>query len=308
MGDYASIIYLKTVLEKWSKEVIDFIPNIFILFIVLIVAKFGTMFICKLFRCFFKKRFPKYIQFQNMFMYIILTVFWMFIVLLILDVLKLTGFVTHILAGAGIIGVIGGFALKDVVSNAFAGFLIRMQRPFVYGDWVNISGYEGTVEYQGIIMTGLKTIQGEMAYIPNQTILNSSYLNYSKFGTVMVIVQIGISYGDYLKKVEEVALKTVRALPMTIRQDEADFYFINIGGSTYNFQVRFWINYGGRNDYLRATNEAIQALKLAFEKEGIMVAYNVLTLDFGGKGGVNLYEKPITFIEKNDGANKGSVK
>ena len=300
MDSFASIIYLKEVLEKWVKGIISFIPNIFTVFIVLIIAKFCTGYICKLFRCYFKNRFPKYSQFQNLFMYIVLSIFWLFMTLLILDILRLTGFVTHILAGAGIIGVIGGFALKDVVSNAFAGFLIRIQRPFKYGDWVNISGYEGTVEYQGMLMTGLKTIQGEMAYIPNQTIFDTFYLNYSKFGTIMVIVQIGISYGDYLEKVEEVALKTVRSLPMTITPEEADFYFINIGGSTYNFQVRFWINYTGRNDYLAATNAAIQALKLAFEKEGIMVAYNVLTLDFGGKGGVNLYDKPISFVEKKE--------
>lgn len=298
MGDFTSIVYLKTIFEKWGKEVINYIPNIFIFFVVIIIAKLCTTYICIFFRNFFRKRFPKYIAFQNMFMYFVLTIFWMFIVLLALDILKLTGYVTHILAGAGIIGVIGGFALKDIVSNAFAGFLIRIQRPFKYGDWVNISGYEGTIEYQGMIMTGLKTIQGEMAYIPNQLILSTSYLNYSRFGTIMVIVQIGISYGDYLQKVEEVALKTVRALPMTINPEEADFYFINIGGSTYNFQVRFWINYTGRNDYLAATNAAIQALKLAFEKEGIMVAYNVMTLDFGGKGGVNLYDKPITFVKK----------
>lgn len=298
MGNFNSILYLESVFEKWGTAIVEFIPNIFMMFVVLTVAKFCTLFIQKVLRYLFKKRFFKYIQFQNLFISLILIIFWMFVVLLVLDILNLTGFVTHILAGAGIIGVIGGFALKDVASNAFAGFLIRIQRPFKYGDWVNISGYEGTIEYQGMIMTGLKTIQGEMAYIPNQTIFNNSYLNYSKFGTVMVIVEIGISYGDYLEKVENIALETVRSLPMIIDKDQADFYFINIGSSTYNFQVRFWINYSGRNDYLRATNAAIQALKLAFEKEDICVAYNVVTLDFGVKGGVNIYDKPITIVDK----------
>lgn len=304
MGEFNSFVYLKSVFERWGRTTIEFIPNIFMVFVVLIVAKFCTLFIQKILRYMFKKRFKRYAQFQNIFIYMILIIFWMFVVLLILDILNLTGFVTHILAGAGIIGIIGGFALKDVVSNTFAGFLIRIQRPFKYGDWVNISGYEGTVEYQGMIMIGLKTIQGEMAYIPNQTIFNTSYLNYSKFGTVMVIVQIGISYGDYLAKVENIALDTVRKLPMTIEPDQADFYFIDIGGSTYNFQVRFWINYSGRNDYLRATNAAIQALKLAFEKESISVAYNVMTLDFGVKGGVNLHDKPISFIDKTNKNNE----
>ena len=41
-------------------------------------------------------------------------------VVLALEILKLAGFITHMLAGAGIIGIIAGFALKDVASNVFA--------------------------------------------------------------------------------------------------------------------------------------------------------------------------------------------
>lgn len=294
MEKFNSLLYLKFVLEKWGREIIEFLPNLFIVFIILIVAKLGTHFIQNGIKSLFRKKFAKYLGFQTLFLIGTLALFWMFIILLILDVLKLTGFVTHILAGAGIIGIIGGFALKDVASNAFAGFLIRIQQPFKYGDWVNISGYEGTINYQGLVMTGIKTIQGEMAYIPNQTIFNTSYTNASKFGKMLVIVEIGVSYGDYLEKVEQLTLDTVRSLPMIIDKEKADFYFINIGSSTYNFQVRFWINYNSRNDYLSATNLAIQKIKLAFEKEGICIAYNVVSLDFGVKGGVNLYDKQIS--------------
>lgn len=44
---------------------------------------------------------------------------------------------------------------------------------------------------------------------------------------------------------------------------------------------------------LNAQSETIKRLKVAFEKENISVAYNVMTLDFGVKGGVNLYDKPV---------------
>lgn len=62
-------------------------------------------------------------------------------VVLALEILNLASFITHMLAGAGIIGIIAGFALKDVASNAFAGFLLKSQRPFEVGQWVNISQY-----------------------------------------------------------------------------------------------------------------------------------------------------------------------
>ncbi len=88
---------------------------------------------------------------------------------------ELASFITHMLAGAGIIGIIAGFALKDVASNAFAGFLLKSQRPFEVGQWVNISQYVGTVQEIGLVTTAVQTIEGQMAYVPNQLVYNGGF-------------------------------------------------------------------------------------------------------------------------------------
>ena len=46
----------------------------------------------------------------------------------------------------------------------------------------------------------------------------------------------------------------------------------------------------------RAQSAGIKALKTAFEEADICVAYNVTTLDFGGKGGVNLDETSLRIL------------
>lgn len=80
---------------------------------------------------------------------------------------------------------------------------------------------------------------------------------------------------------------------MIIEPETMDFYFTDVGASTYNFVIRFHIKFTQHIDILNAQSETIKRLKAAFEKENISVAYNVMTLDFGVKGGVNLYDKPV---------------
>ena len=46
-------------------------------------------------------------------------------------------------------------------------------------------------------------------------------------------------------------------------------------------------------------NDIIMSIKKRFEEEQISIAYNVTSLDFGVKGGVNIFDKPIK-----SGANK----
>lgn len=214
-------------------------------------------------------------------------------IFLALEVLDLAQFLTHLLAGAGIVGIIAGFAFKDIASNAFAGLLIKSQRPFDVGDWVGINGIYGVVETVGMVTTAVNTVKGQRVFVPNQLVYNNTFTNYSALGKQRVILQSGVSYGDDLAHVRTVALDEIGKIPMRLPDEEVDFYFTEISSSTYNFEVRFWIRFSQNKDSLEAMSEAVMQLKKRFEAENISIAYNVTTLDFGVKGGVNLFDKPL---------------
>ena len=214
-------------------------------------------------------------------------------VFLALDALNLTGFLTHLLAGAGIEGIVSGFAFKDIASNLFAGLLVRSQRPFMLGDWVELNGAFGQVREITTLTTAIDTIQGRLVYVPNQLIYSANFTNYSRLGKARVVVKGGVSYGDDLAHVQTVALDEMRRMPCRLSDESVDFYFTDIGSSTYNFEVRFWIRYEGNAPYLAAMSEAIMRLKTRFDAEQIDLAYNVMTLDFGVKGGVNLGDRVL---------------
>ena len=70
------------------------------------------------------------------------------------------------MAGLGLTGFALGFALKDTISNLLAGVLILLYRPFVIGDRLIASGYEGTVVSIDLRYTQLEG-DGNRILIPN---------------------------------------------------------------------------------------------------------------------------------------------
>ncbi len=74
--------------------------------------------------------------------------------------------VSALVAGLGLTGFALGFALKDTISNLLSGVLILLYRPFVTGDRIRLSGYEGIVVSIDLRYTELDA-EGTKILIPN---------------------------------------------------------------------------------------------------------------------------------------------
>ncbi len=281
-------------LKKWETEVVSYLPKLFWAILVFVtfyfIAKFIKKYSLKFYSQVFKKSDTYVPVIISSVIYFAILIFGVF---LVLEILGLEDVLSKLLAGAGIIGIIAGFAFKDIASNTFSGFLLSMQRPFKKGDWVDVEGVFGTVKDIGWITTSVKTVTGQEVFVPNQMIYNNTFTNFSTYKKRRVVFKSGVSYGDDLDLVKKVALEEVDKMDVVLKNEVIDFYFTNIGSSAYNFELRFWIKFKHQKDYLSAMNEIIMRIKKRFEQEDISLAYSVTTLDFGVKGGVNLFDKDI---------------
>lgn len=86
------------------------------------------------------------------------------------------------IAGLGLVGFALGFALKDLLSNFLAGFLILVYNPFVRGDHINVAGNEGKVMEINLRYTVLQT-DDTSVFIPNATLFSSPFTVNHKKGT-----------------------------------------------------------------------------------------------------------------------------
>ena len=284
---------VKKLFSNWEESIVDYSPKIVMALIILIISYFIAKLVKSISRKFYTRVFKKRQDIAKVASVILYFFFLLSGVFLALEVLGLESVLTKLIAGAGIVGIVAGFAFKDIASNAFAGFLLSMQKPFKYGDWIELEDAFGTIQEIGWITTSVKTVSGQEVFVPNQLVYSNSFTNYSSFAKRRVILKSGVSYGDDLELVRRAALEEARQVNGILANEEIDFYFTEIGSSSYNFELRFWIKFTHQKDYLQAMNDIIVRIKSRFEEEDISLAYAVTSLDFGVKGGVNIYDNPI---------------
>ncbi len=81
------------------------------------------------------------------------------------------------IAGLGLVGFALGFALKDLLSNFLAGFLILLYNPFVRGDRIKIGVNEGKVVEINMRYTILQA-EGRDILIPNASLFSDAVTVY----------------------------------------------------------------------------------------------------------------------------------
>ena len=284
---------LQVIFQQWVDLMFTQIPRIFFSIVLLVLF----VFLAKIAKKIFLKVYDKTVKKHEDIGKILSSAIYFFLVFtgafISLKVIGLEKLFSNVIAGAGIIGIIAGFALKDIASNLFAGLLLKGQNPFSPGDYVEIDLQTGYIIGIDSFTTKIDTGAGQILNIPNQLILNTTYTNFSRNQKRRVVFESGVSYGEDLEHVRRVALEEVYKMENLIEDLPIDFFYTNIGGYSYNFQLRFWINFDRNKDFRSAMSEIILLVKKRFEDENITIAFPITTLDFGSKGGVNIFDKPI---------------
>lgn len=217
-----------------------------------------------------------------------------------LNFLHLQQTVTSFLAGAGIIGLALGFAFQDSAANFISGLFMAFRKPFQVDDIVESQGTMGVVKQIDFRTTTLTTFQGQDVIIPNRKIFEDNITNYVKNGERRIDLEVGVSYGDDLDKVETVAKKAVAGID-GVDSDRVTLFYTEFGGSSINFVLQMWIEYPGQPTYLQVRSSAIKNLKVAFDNESISIPFPIRTLDFGIKGGQPMNEVlPSGVFENNE--------
>ena len=212
-----------------------------------------------------------------------------------LDFLGLTGTVTSLLAGAGIIGLAIGFAFQDMTENLIAGIAMGIRKPFQIGDVVAADKVFGTVKTINLRNTLVETFFGQLEVIPNKILFRNILTNYSTNGIRKIEIPVGISYADDPEKAAEVIVAQINQYDFVIKKPETAVFAKDFGDSSINLLLWFWIDYPGETGFMQARHHAVVGVKKALEKADILIPFPIRTLDFGAKGG----EKLNTMLKAN---------
>jgi len=150
------------------------------------------------------------------------------IILGIVAILELWGIkVGPVIAGLGLFGVAVALGAQDLFKNLISGIMILMERRFMIGDVINVSGEaEGTVEQIGFRSTLIRQFDSNVVTIPNFKFAEQSVINHSRRIHRRIRWIIGLEYKTSIDQ-----LKNIRnQIKKFIDEDDS---FANDGQSYY---------------------------------------------------------------------------
>ena len=217
------------------------------------------------------------------------TIYSIIVVLGGLAALQIMG-INDIMQIVGFFGLGLGFAFKDLLATFIAGVVILTQKKFKLGDVVQVADQLGTITQIESRTTQLRTFNGTELIIPNADMLTSVVQNYTVNSFRRITFDVGVHYNDDLKKCVETARNAAAAHPAVVREPATDVIVTSFDDSAINLTVRFWVE--SVDNWWMIKSEIIQAVKLAFDAEGITIPFPIRTL------ALDSYDGPLQSFAK----------
>jgi len=197
---------------------------------------------------------------------------------LALGILDLQKTVTSLLAGAGVLGLVLGLAFQDFMSNFFASVLISVRRPFGEGDIIQTGTHMGVVDRVNFRNTVIKNFDGQQVLVPNKNVIEETMLNYTRYGTRRINLDIDVAYDVDLSEVGQIAVNAVRTLPEVLRIPEPVAQYSEFNESGIRFQLRFWISYPASN-FFEVRSQAVVAVHRAFAEKHVRFSFPIRVVE-----------------------------
>jgi small conductance mechanosensitive channel len=189
-------------------------------------------------------------------------VLFSFAAIMVLDQLGMN--VGALIAGLGIAGIALGFAARDTLENFISGITILLDQPFRVGDNVVVEDTFGTVQEITLRSTRIRTLNNEVAVLPNAHMIQQKVINHTLLGVLRVVIPFGIAYKEYPQEAREVVLKTTEGDARLHPDYPPQVVVTAMNSSSVDMELRVFLKdpkleVPVRFDYLEKVREALRA-------------------------------------------------
>ena len=180
---------------------------------------------------------------------------------------------TGIAAAVASAGVAIGLALQGSLSNLAGGVLILLLKPFKVGDYIVAGGVEGTVSEVQMFATKLITPDNKVVIVPNSTLSSGTITNVSAMDKRRLDITASIAYTADLRTAKSVLMTLLEDCEYVLKEEVYDVFVGNLGASSVDLNVRFWVN---STDYWAAKAYITENIKVKLDANNIEIPYNKL--------------------------------
>ncbi|MEM5497701.1 mechanosensitive ion channel family protein [Paraglaciecola mesophila] len=180
----------------------------------------------------------------------------------------LSEFAIAIVSGTGVMGLILGFAFRDIAENFISSLLLSVQKPFKIDDVIEVQGQLGIVKQVTARATTLVDFDGNHIQIPNATIYKNIIRNLTANPKMRGKFTIGIGYDSSILEAQQLATKVLCSQNTILQDPEPQVLVDELGSSTVNLKVYFWID-AQQYSLLKVSSMLMRLIMREFERNNI---------------------------------------
>ena len=187
-------------------------------------------------------------------------------ILITLALLDLTNLLYSALTAAGVIGVIIGFAVRDVASNFISGIFILIDQQFAEGDDIKIGEFSGTVIDVSLRTTTLAAFDGTIVNIPNSNVATTPVINYSIEKVRRISTVVSIEGEGNIDQALETIQQIIQDDDRLCGEKEPVVYVSDVQGETVSIQVFCYVQ---TSNLIAGKSDLLQRIAQRFREESI---------------------------------------
>ncbi len=177
---------------------------------------------------------------------------------------------TALLATAGIATVAIGFAAQTSLGNLISGLFLLFDRPFQVGDTVELEGRLGVVQEITLLSTLVRTFDGILVRWPNETVLKSTILNYTRYPARRIDLRVGIAYDADIPRARAVLMDALSGCQEVLLDPPPDVVARAFLDSSVELEVRAWVP---QSRFLAGRTAVVQTVHAALAEAGITIPF-----------------------------------
>lgn len=197
---------------------------------------------------------------------------YFFIIVLIFVILKINGVnITAIATGVGILGIVFGFAIQDVLKDIIKGFDIIADSYYKVGDVVRIDEFTGVVTAIGIKTTRLEDIyEKNIVSISNRNVEKVEVLSH------MINIDIPLPYDLKLSEAEKTIDYIINNIKKLEHVEKVEYRGVNkFDSSSINYQIKV---YCSPHKKVQTRRDSLTCILRCLEEKNINIPFTQIDI------------------------------
>ena len=230
------------------------------------------LFVTLFFRAFISRQ--REIRFPPLLRNVTLTLSYVAILLLCIKTFNRDFSLTPFLVTSGVLSLIVGLALQDILGNFLAGLVLTVEQPFRIDDWIELGSTRGKVIAVTWRTTHLLTRDHDTLLIPNKKVVEAELVNVSSPSPLhQERMPIGLPYETLPSLAEQALLEAVGRVEGVLRTPAPRVYVAGFDDSAIEYELGIWTD--DPDALFKVTSEVRREVFYALRRHGISIPFPI---------------------------------